>query len=971
MALHQLGKVLVTSDYNVGGNAWLEGDTFVSSYDDVLDSIVVFKNDETVAETDGELLVFQVTGKKGQKLNGSFYTRAYDNFTYNNGAILINFLITSEFPYFKSNQEEIVIPTGSNNLKLKSITVTKASAKGVADAVISIEASGDNTIEWGLGTFNYGNGTAVGTSISSVYSGNYTVWLIDSLGFKINRQIYIGYNIGSYGAKWYFDEKSNIGDDFRTEILEKSYAGSSTEITGAGNGFSLSVNSKGSDFYDSQIISGSASLSLISDSRGKYAAIARDGDEEKYLVKRYKDVASSWVLQWQGFVTPSSYSEEYGQTPYVTNVTAHDRLADLKNVKFLNEASENDDSKTDFNKLVLGEISQLQALNFCLSKLNQGFGYRVALPIFETSHTKTPGNTPLEQTYFVPDFYANIKDNGYNPDNCDKVVRDILKTYKAHIQARDGYWYIIAWDAMLSSSISYVEFDSALTQTGTGSWSPIIDYKLPSESTRWRWVGGRQSLSFTDIYKRINLKLNTELKENGGLSPFNENTIVYPNPESALDVGDAIGFSGVSLVKGNPLTSFPFKRDSLNDYNYAWKTRISDRVNSESYLYWGGNDLEYSATDKLRISVDIEPILDLPFTPSPYFNLPESKSIELPYLTFKWSFSLDSKYLTSAGTWSDTAVVNEYFLEPEGEQKFSIEASYRDVASTIGDYNLKFYVPTIYEAHYSNANRTSMFTSFRDESTTTLVSGTRRICRYGSYDQTGSDLVTVSSGYQLYFYELAEYDAADSVPAEAVPTIIEPDDYDDDDNRVKWELVKVLTFNYLNTQQIGADFYNAKLEHLPGGLNAENERTISQINNLNNKLELDYELNLYDLDGTTTNDENTYVNYLKDSSSAPTVSWVETGETVTKIIQKHVLDWIVGLTKKARNRIQGSITSDTQITSLNVLRDSDDNNRIYYPLKMNYGDYRNEYNGEALELGSDDVETTEAHSTGHKNSAHT
>ena len=961
MALNRLGKIIVTDDYNT----WSSGDVIISYFNDSTEAIEVTKNDVTV--TSGELLLVQPSNQ--DVFNGSYYRRVNDNFTYtySNGEIS-NFDLDFEFPYFK----EVAVTNdveGTNDLKIKSVTIVKATDKSANDATVSIDVTSANTpIEWSLSEFNYGNGTASASSITT-YAGNYTIRAIDSLGYKVTKQIYVGYALPSYGVKWEFQEQSRNGDKYKTEILERSYVSSSSEVTASEQGFKLSVRGEGKDFYDTQILASNASLSLVSDTAGKYVDIARDGDEEKYQVKRYKLVSAVWTLEWQGFITPSSYSEEYGQTPYITTFSVHDRLGDLKNLKFLNDADENDNSITDYSKLVIGEISQFQALNFCLSKLNQGFGYRVVLPIFEASHS-TSNTTPLSQTYFTPDFYANIKNNDYNPDNCDMVVKDILKTYQAHIQARDGYWYIISWEALLSSSVSYVEYDSALAYVGTGSWNPIVDFKLPEQTSRWRWMGGKQDLSFTEVFKKVNLKINTKPKENGSLLPFNETTIQYPYPNNEIFKGIPTGFEGVSLITGNYIAQSIFKKETSTDYNYSWNFKINDTENSSSYLFWSGS-LEYSGTDNISISADIEPTTLYEYAFSSVFPLVEQKELDLPYITLKWSFELDGKYLTNGGNWSDAAVINEYFLDKSGEQNFKIESSYRDVAVTTGDYKLKIYIPTMYENHFSNTSRNDMFTSFRDLPTTTVVSGARRICRHGAYNTTGSDLVDYSIGYSLYFYELRLYDTLDTPPAESVPEVIEPDDYDDDNNKVKWILVKKLSYNSFNAKPISFSMSNFKLKHLPGGLEPDEENTISQINNINNKLELDYELNLYDLTDDVTNDENIYVNYLKKSDSSPTTVWTKTGESVTKTIQKQVLDRIVGLTKVARYRIQGSFISDTQITSLNVLRDPNDNNRIYYPTGVTFDDYKDEYNGEVLELGSDDVVTSSAHSTGHKNSAHT
>jgi len=361
------------------------------------------------------------------------------------------------------------------------------------------------------------------------------------------------------------------------------------------------------------------------------------------------------------------------------------------------------------------------------------------------------------------------------------------------------------------------------------------------------------------------------------LLPFNESTIQFPNPSDEFFKGLPTGFESVSLIKGNNISQYPIKESSSEDYNYAWRFLIQDNEKSSSYLSWGG-DLEYSATDKVRISANIRPNSDgfSGWVSSDVFPTIESKSIDLPYLVLKWSFSLDGKYLTNGGNWSDAEVINEYYLESEGEQKFEIESNYRDVATTSGTYNLKIWIPTIYESNISNTTFASLISSLKGIQTTTLVDGTRRIARYGAYTLTGSDAIAYTSGYTLYFYELRFYDPETTVPTSNDYSVVQPTDYDGTSNNVKWELVKAVPINTLNVKPISFDFSDIKLEHLPNGNSPLEENTISKINNINNKLELDYELNLYDLDDKITNDENIYVNYLKKSDSTSTQSWTKT-----------------------------------------------------------------------------------------------
>ena len=953
MATHKLHTIIVTEDHNT----WSEGDIIISYWDDSTEEITATKND--IAITSGEILT--TLTRVSANLQGSFYRRELTGYTFKNSDNnTVNFLLTFSFPYVK---KDIIYDNPGdddddniNDLEIKSVTITNATSKTSQDGKIEVTAKGTQTVEWELDNFNYGSGLSV-LATKTVYAGNYTVWLKNSIGQFVTRQIYVPYKSNVYGVRWRYQFTSCDNTEFRIDILERDYSGTPDLIKGGGNPITISPRGEGGDFYNTQLLPTQANLDLVSDSLFYFVDIAK-GDDEKHQVKYYKDVSSAWSLEWQGFISPSTYLEDYGTSPHYTSVTAYDRLGDLKNIKFIGEASENDDGKSDYKSLVLGELSDLQVLNFCLTKLNHGFGYRIAINIFESSHS-TSNTTPLSQTYNKVDHYANINGNEYSPENCAKVVKDILNKYGAFVTSRNGYWYIIRWKELVET-VNYVEYDKTLDFIQTGSWNPIVDFKRPDVPIRFRWQGGLQSLSFTEIYKQVNIVINTFLKTQGALRGFNETTIQFPFPNNEIFKGLPTGFEGVSLKKNNPLNHFMVKKESATDYNYGWFINLSDiNNNSDSYLQYVG-DLTYVGSDKLRIYADLENIIIKNV-------LDTGQQLYMPYITMKWSLKLGDKYLTTAGGWTTSESINEYYLELEGDQVFNVIAEYPKNSVTTETYVLNLYIPNIYESHLSSDTRLNLYTALRAVSTINLPVGTRYICKYGAF---GNDLI--NSSYGLHFYELVNESYT-----EAPPDIIQPNDHGDPMpvpfvgvNEKQWRRVATSYINSITTPNVGVIFYNVKLEHLPEGSNPDDTLTISQSNNPNNKLILDHELNSYDLTNEKTNEENTYQNFLKKSDSSPTTAWSNTGETVTKSIQNHLLDWIVKLTKISRFRISGEYKTDTAITPLNVLRDPTDNNRIFYPLGVVFNDKEMSGSGEFLELSSDESITTSAYDNSVDQNAH-
>ena len=168
MALHVLGKILVTEDYGT----WSEGDIIISYYNDSTEAIEVTRNDATI--TSGEILIFRPR-RNTDITTGVWYSRSHENFTFDDDGSFYKFILRQDFPYFKIFEIENDDPAFPNNVRIKSISITKASDKTTSDGSISVETSGANTpIELGLADFSYGNGTSVDTAIT-VSSGNYVV----------------------------------------------------------------------------------------------------------------------------------------------------------------------------------------------------------------------------------------------------------------------------------------------------------------------------------------------------------------------------------------------------------------------------------------------------------------------------------------------------------------------------------------------------------------------------------------------------------------------------------------------------------------------------------------------------------------------------------------------------------------------------------------------------------------------------
>ena len=73
------------------------------------------------------------------------------------------------------------------------------------------------------------------------------------------------------------------------------------------------------------------------------------------------------------------------------------------------------------------------------------------------------------------------------------------------------------------------------------------------------------------------------------------------------------------------------------------------------------------------------------------------------------------------------------------------------------------------------------------------------------------------------------------------------------------------------------------------------------------------------------------------------------------------MNFIVGLVKFPRAQISSTYRVDgVEVTTINVLSDPTDSNRIYLPLSISSNDKIQQYSGQIIEIGSDDVISSSA-----------
>jgi len=127
------------------------------------------------------------------------------------------------------------------------------------------------------------------------------------------------------------------------------------------------------------------------------------------------------VLFWQGYLLQGQYQEEYKGPPYVNEFIAADQLGYIKTLAW-------DDLELTSPK------NDIQILETVLGATDLEFDLQEGVNVYETNHSSTSADSPLDQTYTD----ANVFDGKTYYD----VLYDTLFKYQAVIKQRAGEWFI-------------------------------------------------------------------------------------------------------------------------------------------------------------------------------------------------------------------------------------------------------------------------------------------------------------------------------------------------------------------------------------------------------------------------------------------------------------------------------------------------------------------------------------------------
>lgn len=769
--------------------------------------------------------------------------------------------------------------------------ITPATSDVATDGAFTVSATSSNgTIKYGLTDFVYSSEGQLSGVFTGKLAGTYTVFAKDSSGCVDSVDITIP-AVPTFGVKYVAEWNDVNGVPHKVEILERNYAGSSSEVLCSATPSMYRLNSDGED-RDQVIRASEFKLFIEAETESQYIDLYTE-DSRFYQLKYYRDSGSGFELKWIGYINPFLYSESYTKAPNGIEVIATDGLANLKDLNFLNESGINFYSRGS----ALSFISQI------LKKCDLDLNILSGINLYENSMPQTDADDPLMYTEVNPTIYFDVsevdEDGNFETEDCAYVIENILKEFKASICQANGKWVIYRPEET-RDEFDYREFDSNGVYVSNGTIDPIVYLKGATETNRLVWQAQSGVLSMMPNYGKFIVR--QVLNKKKSLLPsygFEKHNIVQTgNPFQPF-------FDGwnISIQAGSEMTwGFEdVQREGSNGAFYvAFGTNgYYSAPFKEVMLYTSNNPIQFKDGDRIKISFDY--LIDVLYT--------------FPWVMLQYKLKVGSYYLVSDGTWntSDLGFIDVYADKYNSFQTYEttvVSPGGITVTESTVEFSLK-----INNNGYANTDDAYDIDSVLKIPVLGVSTGTRRI----AYAQSGGSYLPEGR----YFYELESGD-----DAEDFPNIVHPSDWHVTTNPKVWVLKGK---NDISQSAFGAKSIlidNTIVEYLPDGSpTPESQESIVTVNT-NNKRTLVVEILQGDCPVNITNARFAYDSFFTYDGD-PTETWKRDGLDEGDFIQRILLRGLISQYQKSARRLSGSLVSDIFMLPYSCLVETMDNDRLY------------------------------------------
>jgi hypothetical protein len=283
----------------------------------------------------------------------------------------------------------------------------------------------------------------------------------------------------AWATEYRLEFSDNHSVDWKVDIESDGFAGTVTDLVGAGTPLVIDWENESDDFAD-PLRASRAYINVWSQTNFALAALY-SAEDMKYRVSIYEGE----TLKWQGYIVTQYFEEPYECPPYQVTITACCGLELLKNYRYYDTTGSPYiyyDGRRYLSQIILDILGKIGITTF-----------KEFINIYEASMVSEVTDSPLDQLKIDVDVFRNRNSwKGFqNCMYCDEVLREILKIYNANIIQKDGYFFIYRPVELKSATVYGRLFTAATTKTGI-SITPSKDIYRSTQASDLRQIPGGQ-----------------------------------------------------------------------------------------------------------------------------------------------------------------------------------------------------------------------------------------------------------------------------------------------------------------------------------------------------------------------------------------------------------------------------------------------------------------------------------------------
>lgn len=348
---------------------------------------------------------------------------------------------------------------------------------------------------------------------------------------------------------------------YKIAILERGYQGDIYPLYPTGD--VLEITQGQIDDDELVALRGSqASLSLLCIDEGDPYTQLFTTDAQRYMLKVWRWRRGSWIGYWQGYLSTSSYIQQYANPPYKVTLKAVDGLSLLKNHQFVNEAGVKYSGVMTISSLIAAAMSPITTMPIV---------YMPMPPLKPGQSGHTLDNVAIDTIGLYSLFSKDMP-------SCHDVLDAVLKTMGLQMFMSFGSWRCRS----VASLIAYRrEVDGSPINNG-GKSIPLY-----SDDADAKGISAKSTLALLAPYKELSVTRPARTDIDDVISP----TMLDPKRWAGREFATWANNSDFIRITGNVNTTRTPFAYYVMDTPLMSGDNTSINVNMDVYDLSGGDQL--------------------------------------------------------------------------------------------------------------------------------------------------------------------------------------------------------------------------------------------------------------------------------------------------------------------------------------------------------------------------------------------